>query len=272
MNQVIAPAYAEKIIIGCSVFGTAYALSSREKCLILEPSILVGSEFSSTYRCNPIDLNKAVSGNGQRLLYEMSKRNMLSNIGEIHIPPVSGILAGMLLEKNIPVMFMCHIVSIKACADGYIIEYFGEDGRAEITCGSILDTTSCGVYCGNIKEYSCTKKLSAVLCRNRAFAGEITEPCAEAEAMQIIKGRFEDEYVITLTVLENENYVEARNKLLRCFQENSTLNAQFRIAAISPFFSYEYSEPFSVNISDNFIWSPSSSYENLLAAFEGGAR
>ncbi len=259
--------FVQEIIIGATALGCAYACENPASCMILEPSMLVGSEFSAVFRCYPVDMGAELSESGQRFRLELLRRNLVDQDGRISIVPVSGMLAERIIEKDIPVQLMARVETVKKTAQGYDILYFGMDGYAHISCGRIIDTTQTGALRGAAEGIAYKKSLSAMLSSDKRHE----EYQSEDGNVSILQGRFETEQALRVYVKGDADYQHARARLMSEWDKLSEKELDGRrIAAIAAFFDYEYEKPVNRELSKNYTWTPSASYGNVLDAFEAG--
>ena len=267
--------HTDCVVIGASVLGCGYALAHSESCVIIEPSMLLAAEFGSAYRLEAAKAPDKCSAETKELYDDMVKRNILRN-GRMSSIPVSAMLAKRLLYKNVPVIFSACVTDISRSGDGYTVTYFGTDGEKKVDCKRILDTAATGTLHDECRRFAFSKNLSAMLCFEKKSG--LTEQnikaieSVRAENVRIVKGRFRDEYALTLRLDMNADYSEARKAVADCFiklKEDGVISG-WRIAAISSFFDYEFEKSIKTEAAENFLWVPSASYSNLFEAFEGG--
>lgn len=267
--------YTDCVVIGASVLGCGYALEHSGACMIIEPSMLLASEFGSTYRFESAKEPDACSSGTKELYDDMVKRNILRD-GRMSSIPISALLAKRLLDKEVPVVLCACITDISPAGGGYTVTYFGTDGERKVNCKYILDTMATGTLHDKCREFDYSKHLNAVLCFEKK--SELTERNIKAiesvkhENVKIVKGRFKDEYALKLRLNKDTDYAEARMAVVDCFAElkEAALDG-WRIAAISSFFDYEFKNSIKAEAAKNFLWQPSAAYNNLFDAFEGGS-
>lgn len=263
--------FVQTIVIGATAFGCAYADMHPENCMILESSMLIGSEFSAVFRCNPVNINAELSKSGKDFRDELLRRNLVNEQGRISIIPISGMLSERLVTNNIPVQLMSCIESIDKTEEGYRILYFGMDGYSSVCCKYIIDTTQTGTCHALVKNFNYVKSLSAMLSADALV--NMKEICKVInDNVSVMQGRFETELVFRVYTDKNENYSNARESM---FLEWARISEKelcgLRIASISAFFDYEYENHVDVMVDDDFRWIPSASYHDVLEAFEAGA-
>lgn len=266
--------HTDCVVIGASVLGCGYALAHSESCVIIEPSMLLASEFGSVYRFESAKEPGACSIETKELYDDMVKRNILRD-GRLSSIPVSAMLAKRLVEKKVPVVLSACIIDISRSGDGYTVTYFGTDGERKVNCKYILDTAAIGTLHDKCCGFNYSKHLSAVLCFEKKC--EFTEQdikaieSVKAENVRIVKGRFKDEYALKLRIGNDTDYAEARKEIVDCFLKlKEDKLAGWKIAAISSFFDYEFENSLKIEAAKNFLWMPSAAYNNLFEAFEGG--
>ncbi|GHV44468.1 hypothetical protein FACS189492_0870 [Clostridia bacterium] len=268
-NDMRTPNYTDTLILGASAFGCGFAVTCRD-CMVIEPLLLVGSEFAATYRCTPLRISRGLSNEGQKLIEEMLERDILTPDGDLSVSPVSGLLANALLEANVPVLLMSRVNNVVRRDDEWRVSYFGMNGWGHIDCRRVLDTTALGMgfKTGNVP--CATKALCAMLCADALPNVKDVAGFSRGE-LSVSKGRFADERILKLSVSRDMSYTDARLKMLQQWETlGDSAFAGWRIAAIASMFDYSYEKPIDMTVDKGFRWIPSSSYATVIDAFEGG--
>jgi hypothetical protein len=185
----------------------------------------------------------------------------------------------MIIERDINVMFLTEIISIEYCSKhekGYYVTLFNADGLSTWHTDWIIETTTPGWKTDDYKDSIKIKKsLCAMLVpmQNR----EIFFNPDFSNGISILKGCFKNEYVLKFRVNKQSDWIEARNALNQFWI--SYRNKHFpncEIASVATAFAYDFQDDFSegcpVELDKEWDWIPSASFNNMLAAIEGGVR
>jgi len=256
------------VIFGATVCGIAAATIKSDKIIIIEKSMLLGSEFISSMNIKscktPFESELALA-----FSEDLKKRGLLSENGEFHIFPVSGLLADYLRKSGSSVLLMTDVVSIESCSEGFKVKIYNTDGFSEIFSEKIIDTTSEGLFLKNRYDLAPRKSICAMLLcdSGRDICGYNDE-----EAL-ILKGKFTNEYVLKVKISSNTDWPEAREILHNYWEkQRHTIFAGWKIASVASAFSYDFKEEVSVEVQKGWLWKPSASYADLLSAYEGGVK
>ena len=256
------------LIIGATVLGTAAAISSSGDYVLLEEGVTPGWEFVSAFRHRPFgdiqgsDGLQPFSEPTRRLYDGLLRRNCIGEDGGLHLFPVAGLLASCLLEKPGEVHFSTVVTNIIPKDGGYLVEASGLDGKMSFWAERILDTTSLGVL----------HSLAADCAIQKGLCGMLVGPCEELEeeAISIVKGRFDNEYILRLYLPFDTAWPQARLALHEAWQQvwKRFPNCRFTVSALE--YDYEFGAPVAQEVEPGWLWRPSVSCGNLFEAFEGG--
>ena len=286
------------LIIGATVLGTAAAITSGGDYVLLEEGVTPGWEFVSAFRHRPFgdiqnsDDQQQVNERGKtqginalqqsgereekqgfvgsrqfseptkRLYDGLLRRNCISEDGGLHLFPVAGLLASCLLEKPGEVHFSTVVTNIIPKDGGYLVEASGLDGKMSFWAERILDTTSLGVL----------HSLAADCAIQKGLCGMLAGPCEELEeeAISIVKGRFDNEYILRLCLPFDTAWPQARLALHEAWQQvwKRFPNCRFTVSALE--YDYEFGAPVAQEVEPGWLWRPSVSCGNLFEAFAGG--
>jgi hypothetical protein len=242
------------VVIGGSAAGCGYALEAAEEVLVLEPSINLCGDFAETFRCAPFTVAGPLSPWGETLVNDLRGRNLLTEDGSVSIQPTAALLAKYMIKRDIPVMLQCKAVSITHVGGKYRVEIFNTEGFGQLECDRIIDT---GAYC----------KISGIYARpvKKWLRAMLSPGTQNAPVDGLMKGRFENEYVLSVELPLSADWLEARGMLMKNLRG-------WDVAVIASRFDWEYEQPVTETPAPNYIWMPSCSFANMLEAFEGGIR
>jgi len=241
----------DNIILGATFYGIGFAIQSPRNILVIERTGLIGSDFVDCLGERPNTDVTVKSTVGKRFKDILVEKRAVADNGDIYLGITPYILAGLLKDNNINIMFKTVVTDIRKIQNGYEVSIYNCDGFSKIKTKRIIDTTPCGAI--HDTPADCRKSLNAiVLGENEAF---ITNGINGLKTFK-------------MPLRSGDTYVSARQKLIDLWKTNKFKNCQIAFIAAS----HEYlPECFNKHIDDNRFWSPSSSYDNLLQAFDFGA-
>ncbi|MDD5603909.1 MAG: hypothetical protein PHG48_07560 [Eubacteriales bacterium] len=290
--------YYKKIILGATISGIAAALSysSRGDVLIIESSMLLGSEFIDSMNIKSCDLSlrNNISETACYFLSDLEKRGLIDDSGRLHVFPVSGVLASYIRQSCINILLMTAVVSVKPSGEGFVITIYNADGFSDVHTSMILDTTSEGCLPENQYGLCCSQDfVNYSSCRNSinyskslcamlySQPGDTLDICGYIDdEAAVMEGKYHDaakyggEYVLKVNVGCGAEWPEARHKLHDYWRRKSPdVFAGWKIASAASSFSYDYENRFSVSACNGkLVWEPSASHKDLLSAYDGGAK
>lgn len=247
------------LVLGATFLGIGYAAAHKDS-IIIERGENPGPDFIGSADIAPINVNASHSYYAAALVKELEKRNLLDRNGNVHIYPVSGVMSKFVLDNKIQLIMDTRVVSIDKTSDGFDVTVFSLNGFDTIHSKKILDT---GAICKLKPKKSGFKKyVSASVLGGGEEFDTITD-----SGLKIRHG-LHGQSVLSMTVDADCSYTEARLKLHEFLSKNIKNS---KIASFASEFMYEYNEiGICKNIAENYLWVPSCSYQNLLAAFEAG--
>lgn len=264
--------YYKNIIIGATAFGIGKACSlNSNSTLLIESGMICAHEFTASYKTGTICNLTSLSAYSEKLVSKAKACNLLYN-GKLSLPSVSGILAEMLLESQADVMLNTEISDIKKSDNGFLVTVFSKDGFETVFSENILDTSSKGTLHSYgeklpyIVEYAAavTKTANTDIDSSAKYSDAVLEQC-----------RFDSEYIFSVSAVK-EDYIASRKKLHSIWQKyTENLLCDFELDMTASEFKYSlpesFKEGYSVNVTENFIFSPSCAFNNILSAFEKGS-
>lgn len=246
------------LIVGATALGVSLSERLDEDVLIIDEGINAGNEFADALggeKCRTGVLSEETT----ELLEEMTSRNIINREGEIHLLPISNILAKGILEKNIKILLTTNIISIQEKENGFKVEVVTHDGIEEIYAEKIVNTT----MNERVIQDGYDKEIVAFLIESESVVEQ------ENEEYRIVKSRFSNESYLFVNADDCKNIMQAREKLHKFWKNNRKEFGESIIANIGSRFFYRFEKV--VTLEENgIIYAPSVSYGNILAAFEGG--
>lgn len=257
-------------VLGATFLGVGYALTHGD-CLLIEPTAGLGTDYVACMRRAVVRENSAVSETGKRLYREIVRRGLVDQNGLCHVFPTAGILAGMLLEKNVPTLLDTVPTAIEKTADGFSVEAYGPDGRHTFFCERVLDTTPFGALCGD--EAACGGAAAVLsekcLCASLVTGGENAIDLATDEYV-VESGRFAGEGYLRVKLPFDASYSQARERLHTLWERDVCPRLEgTRLGAVASAFSHVFSHEYTEEAHGG-THIASASFPSPLAAFEKG--
>lgn len=283
------------LILGATVFGSAAAYACGRDYVLLEEGITPGWEFVTAFRHRPFAPIGTVGTTGTAgavgkknysaptcLLYEdFKKRNCIAEDGGLHLFPLSGLLSLRLIEsRKTPgaggeIHFSTVVTEIVPQDGGFFVRATGLDGEMTFFAEKILDTTSLGVLHRLKENHSIRKALCGMLvgpCEPMEDPPAETGTTKETEGFSVIRGRFDDEFILRRRLSFDTDWPQARLALHESWKKVWARFPECRFTVSALEFDYEFDAPVEEQADAGRLWCPSVSYGSLFDAFEGGLR
>lgn len=249
--------YYDTAVFGTTFLGLGAALS-MENVVVIEKGGLFGAEFVNNYKvCAP----KAVEPKtelGKDFLVNLKRRGLVSEEGEIYPAPAVYVLSSYLKKKPFDILLMTEVTGIKKVNNDYEIKVYHSRGFETIYAKCILDTTTLGNGHTKIKKYDVQKQLNVIV---HNPDGNVLDG--------LIFNAQNGLYTYTLSVNQDMERYEAVEKL--CSKEDVFKENNLKISSIASDFSYTIA-PCRETIEEQFVWIPSTTYANLVEAFDKGVQ
>lgn len=259
------PDFVPVFIYGATLAGLGIATSNPDETFLAEPTALVGSEFIASF--NPGDCweNSLISDEANALRNDLLQRNLLSENGRVHLPPIAPVLFQLIREKNLNVKMMTKIVDVQPSPKGYEITFYNSSGLQKIEAGAIIDTTATCASSPAQQVPIQYRKVNAMLhCADPQDLPEL-----EDKSVELVQGLFPGEVILKLDVDVNDGWMEARQKLHEYWLHRPKVLSSWILAAVADSFEIGVAKD-AHQVADNWTWFPSAAFPNLLQAFDGG--
>ncbi len=254
------------VIFGATISGIAAAIEKPNDIIIIEESMLLGNEFIDSMNIKSCN-SRPQTESAQSFSADLKKRGLLNENGELHVFPVSGLLASYVRNNKANILLMTFVISVESCREGFLITIFNTDGYSELYAGKIIDTTSEGTFLQLPDNVQRNKYLCAML---HSDVGGNIEGYRD-ESASVLKGKFTNEYVLKVNMKEEDDWVTARKTLHDYWSEHvKTVFKGWKIASVASTFAYDFTAETSVEVQNKWIWKPSASHSDLISAYEGG--
>ena len=203
--------YYKRIVIGASFYGCGVAAASPEDTLLIEPSILVGSDYTLNFNPGTQWDYQPSHSLARKFLDELKNRNVLSR-QKLHQPALSPIFSQWCIDSDIEIALSSRV--IEQSKNSLVV--FDIEGRHKLSAGEIIDATP---KVGTVKNFT------ASLFSN----GPDCEGCYDD--FEIIAGRFETEAFLLMPVPVGTSYPDARMKLFNAWRKRPEILKKCSIAA-----------------------------------------
>lgn len=267
--QGIIPHYSTFI---CGATATAIGIASEniKDTLIVERTGLVANEFIDCYHIGSKNWN-SVSHIGKNLKKELIQRNILSEVGMVHIPAVAPLLFKIIKKLGINILFITEVIEVEKVEEVYEITLHNNSGFQKITADKIIDTTSTSTIHPKFKQYTYSKSINAMLhsIEENLFPFNNSE-IIENENVSFEQGRFDKEIILKYSVSNDDDWIAARHKLHSYWQNRPAFLEKWSLATIASTFDIEVKDKGPFEVDYNWTWLPSCAYENLLKALDIG--
>lgn len=207
-----------RIVVGATYYGCGLAAAVPEDTLVIEPSILVGSDFSLNFNPGKEWDYAPSQPAAAALMAELQKRDALVG-GRIHQPALTPVFSRWCLEHQLDIALATRVLA----RSGNELIVFNADGRHCLTADEIIDASPV------IGE---TKRITASLLTDgsgRDFVGD---------RFEIIAGRFSTEAFLLMSLPAATAWPDARMLLFKTWQERPAELRAYSIAAVGVRFDY----------------------------------
>jgi len=259
------------LILGATMEGIAIAVSAPNKTLIVERSMMLGSDFITSMNIKPCRMQGLKSKKAVEFRDDLIRRNLLNDKGQYHAPRISSALANLISINNVNIMLLTEVVSIKEHSGGFEVLLFNADGINSIFVEQIIDTTSTGIF-----DYHISIPIIRSLCAMLYIPDEECIEYFHDNEAEVLKGKFKSEHVLKVYTSLEDDWIKSRARLHNYWKKNRyKLSTNCFITSIASFYSYDFikkdKDYIDVKIQDNWRWIPSASYDDMIQAYEGGS-
>ena len=253
----MAQRYYDTAVFGTTFLGLGAALQ-MENVVVIEKGGLFGAEFVNSYKVCAPKIVEPKTELGKAFLEDLKRRGLVSEAGEIYPAPAVYVVSSYLKKKSVDILLMTEVTNIKKVDGYYEIMVYHSNGFETIYAKRILDTTTLGIGHDTADKYEKQKQLNAIVYN--------PDGC-ELEGLSFNKQN--GLYTYTLPVDLETNRYDAVEML--CSMEKEFVTKNIRISGIASDFSYTM-EPCRKYVGEQFVWKPSTAYENLAEAFDIGVQ
>ena len=259
------PDFVPVFIYGATFAGLGIAIANPNETFLAEPTSLVGSEFIASFNPGESWEKPLISEAAIDLQNDLIRRNVLSENGHVHLPPIAPVLLQLIRTKNLNIKMMTKIVDVQPSPKGYEITFYNSSGLQKIEAGAIVDTTATCASSPAQQVPIQYRKVNAML----HCADPQKLPKLEDESVELVAGLFPGEVILKLDVDENDGWIEARQKLHEYWLHRPKVLSSWILAAVADSFEIGVLTG-SHQVANSWTWFPSAAYSNLLHAFDAG--
>lgn len=260
MNQIT---HYSTVVLGATAFGCAYACTHPKNTAVVESGLNLCSEFCAALRADRIT-EPPQTGFGKELLGELQQRGLTAKNGTVCVPAVSGVFAKQLLQSNAAVYLQCRLAEKTVQNGCFVLTLFGPNGFFKLSCNKILDTRTVSLPQTVSRQYAFCAMLAGA-------AGAFTPPPATAGSLQIVQGRFADEFILRLPLKKPLPLPQAAQLLTAQWQQHHKLAGGLKIATFATALEERFPAPLFWEENSSAV-IPSAGFKNFLAAAEEGSK
>lgn len=212
------------IILGASFYGCGLAAAYQD-ALLLEPSILVGSDFALSYFPGKVDEADNLHPDAEKLRRELIERGALHK-GRLHLAALSPLLSDWCLRRKLKLMLNTEIIQY----DDNTVQILNIQGKRMLTAEKIIDARA---------NQSGTKFLAAIL---------VTGGCPAKEGvygeLELCHGALPNEAYVRLSLEEDCSWPEARRRFYSAWEKRpgELSECKFQLCG-NRFGSYQFANP-----------------------------
>lgn len=252
------------IILGATSLAYPIAAKLGRDCLVVERGISAGAEFADAMDAAPVDMGRGLTSYAGSLREEFTRRNILSEEGNLHILAVGGVLAARYLDTGCGLLLNSAVVSVMKVSDGLLATLFTpEDGYTQYLAERVIDT--------RVADFmDCRKTFGVLLALDdklETFVDRIESVVDRSVYLQ--KGRFADEFVLRFRVDRDATIPDAQKLADKWLCENISRLGKSKAAGIALEFGWEFERPVDI-MRDGVRYVPSAAYPDVISAVESG--
>ncbi len=212
------------IILGAGFYGCGLA-ATHPGALLIEPAILVGSDFALSYFPGTVSGNTSLHPEAEAFRKELSARGALHN-GRLHLAALSPLLRDWCLQQKLDLLLNTEIL----VHDAHRVQIMNIHGPQTLEAEQIIDTRP---------QYKNGKYLGSVL-------SSADHPLTEGSFgdLEFCSGALSGEAYVRISLDENCSWPEARRRLYSAWENRPAelASMQFGICG-NRFGSYQFRNP-----------------------------
>lgn len=262
--------YWPLVICGATGAGLGIAAAAGEKALLVERSALIGHEFIASY--NPGDgwASPPESAFAQKLQSELLERNLLSAEGLVHLPAMPPVLFRFVRERQQRVMLMTEIIEVSRRGKQWVVTMHNASGLQRIVTDRLIDTTPTAVSLPGWQAPFLSRSINALMAADTDVLANTLLP-ASTDAASWFQGLMPGEAIVKMSLEGADDWQTARFGLHSWWQREHASFRPWTLAAVADVFEVR-TDVEEYRLDERWDWFPSSSYANLLQAFDAGYR
>ncbi|MGI2296341.1 hypothetical protein [Paenibacillus sp. GXUN7292] len=255
------------LICGATFSGVGALLASPDNALIVERTAMVGGEYIEAINPGQPGSLSLSTHFGRNINEELVARNLIEPAGgPLHLPALHPVLCRKLLDAQASILLLTEIVAVKPHERGYEVTICNAAGWQVFTVSNILDTTSRRATCPGERLESVARSLNAYILANDP---ELALPSLEHPSVELVQGRFASEHILKWRIAPEEDWLAARDALVRFWASRPASLQPWTIAATAT--ELEYRVPVGARqLGECWHWLPSAGYDHPLLAMEHG--
>lgn len=260
------------VVYGASGAGLGLAAAFGSKALLVERTALIGQEWIASYTPGRDWHAPLESAPSRQLREELLARHLLNDEGFVHLPAMPPTLFRFVREKQLQVKMMTEIINVERDGDRLVVTLHNASGLERITTDRLIDTTPTAASSTAWQPQIVSRSLRALMAAPQTETDGEPDLPSQQGAVTWEKGLMPGEAIVRFPLeADQANWQTARAELHSWWQREHALFAPWTLAAVADAFELE-THIKEQRIEELWDWFPTSSYANLLQAFDAGYR
>lgn len=204
-----------RIILGATATGLGAFFSEPNHSLLIEPTSMIGPDFSSSFYPGSAKNNTLTENNNHPLFQEAVKIGVLRD-GLIHLPGLHTLIYKYLSPYAHNCLLLTDYISSEQVDDKIAVTVFNRNGTTVFTCDELIDATPTMIT-NQIKTEVINESLGSVFVATKEDAVIPKLPKCE-----LIQTCFPNEFYLHLPSTINSAWGKARSDLIAFISEHKT--------------------------------------------------
>jgi hypothetical protein len=259
------------VVLGSSFVGLGAACAAPDQVLVIERSMLVGSEWIAGYQAGEIWNKEAVTVAARELRLELIQRGLIGEGGAVHLPAMAPVLFRWIKEHQLQVQFLSETIGIEPSGDGYDVTLYNASGYQRIRAGQILDTTGECLSQPERRAASPTSTGKAIHAMLHGPDSLETGVMIEREGLTatVTPGLLPGEALLRLPLSVDAGWPVARRSLHEFWKARPEAWRDWTITAVADVFTVEAPRGPHL-LAPGLTWLPACAYANGVEGFDAG--
>ena len=252
----------DNFIIGASLFGIGAAVAAPERSFAAESGGLIGGEFINAFCERGVCSDEPETEFGRTYKNIMRERGIMSANGYIHSGAAMYALCDMICRYGADMLLYTRVIGCEREENGgYKITLFNSEGYSYAYAKRVVDTRE-EEYIRRFGAKGVKKYLNAAVSPINGADG------GKAAVYNPQSGIYT--YVFEADI--NESIIDARERFYENWLKGGNGTQDYSLTLLSNAFAYRFEAPVIREGENGIIYAPSSSFANILDAFDEGAK